>query len=1174
MFSPKNSKIMIVTHGLYPVPGHTVSGNGIRAWGLATGLADRGFEVLYATPEDTVHPHTPPKQLTLVPFEDKAAFCRLIDQYQPSVLIVGYWAYMHMIPEDIKIPIVMDLLAPWLLEADFQDNSGMEIEIRDYLTCLSRADFFLCCTMRQKAFHTAWLFAAGFPFKDIPLGVVPISADPNVPPRSFPPAGSEATGSPVVFLYGGVLWPWRSPEQWLTALLEILAREQNGRLQLIGGKYPLDPTGEEYSLNLPSGPEYDAVMEKLDLLPYDRMEDVFLQADIGIELSSGNIEREMSFSFRVIEYLRCGLPVICNDFLEIADKIKLYDAGWVLDRSDEAGLEILVKKILSGQADIAEKSRNAQRLVQEEFNIFKTIHPLARFCRHPEGYSKNKGGLLFQQEPCSPETPAGQPMETCLYRAAERKLKLNIPQLCQHLPVTPEPALLKPGQHPFEYQQQGLDSFLTLYDISGKSILEIGADDAVLLSRFAEKGMALGLGVNNWYWSGRDPKIVRVTENIMISWGDIRSLPVEDESFDIIFTIAAFEHIHELDIALQEMHRILKPGGIIYTCYGPIWSSAEGHHLWFERNGTWFKFSEPETTKPILDNYDHLMYDREEMAEKLSSRWDAAAVQEFLYQIYDNDHINRYMYSDYIRMFQNSLFELIKLENFLDFPITDDIKARLNEKYGSDNDFTCGSLEAVLKKKDVSNVGAEADIPEKRDEKDCQDTGDSAPDESETAAIEGSVRKKMSGGIDMLYRAVVHRLILPLIRRRKKKNLAMITREDLFPVDHGAAAKIYHTARVLSHDYDEVYLITQNREIFYVFTDGRFREERYPRLFKTLLYPGEQKLRTCLENKGIPGPDAFLFYPLRDANFKLRVLYLALQSRIIVFQAEFPAYMAACSWAIRVFGGRTSLVEHNIEYTRIQAAYDLSDHDTAYMKASEIRLCSHADHVITVSDKDTLGLINAGVPAEKITMIPHGVDLENFDAQGESSVSVRDKYGISADDIVLVFHGIFIYPPNREAAEMIGNTILPALNQKGYYPKCLAVGKYPPEQSAHPDLIYTGVADHVAPFIQAADIAVVPLMDGGGTRMKILEYFAAGIPVVATSKGAEGINVSPGRDILIKDSMDEFVDAVIELITHKEKRREIGNAGRRFVEHLDWHMIGKRYVSLYNGHDVQHHSKE
>ena len=86
---------------------------------------------------------------------------------------------------------------------------------------------------------------------------------------------------------------------------------------------------------------------------------------------------------------------------------------------------------------------------------------------------------------------------------------------------------------------------------------------------------------------------------------------------------------------------------------------------------------------------------------------------------------------------------------------------------------------------------------------------------------------------------------------------------------------------------------------------------------------------------GIPNKESFLFFPMLDPNFRLRVLYVALQKRISVYQAEFPAFIDACSWAYRLFGGIRSIVEHNLEYNRIADTYQLTDEVRDLMKAYE-----------------------------------------------------------------------------------------------------------------------------------------------------------------------------------------------------------------------------------------------
>ena len=286
----------------------------------------------------------------------------------------------------------------------------------------------------------------------------------------------------------------------------------------------------------------------------------------------------------------------------------------------------------------------------------------------------------------------------CLVKATKQKIKIPLEQLFKGLPLTPLPELLKSGENLLDYQQAPVKRFLQFANIHHRSLLEIGADDAILLSQFVLKGMRRGFGVNNWYWDHKTIKTVKVSEQIILSYGDIRDLPLEDGDFDLIFSVAAFEHIHELDVALKEMYRLLKPGGLVYSHFGPLWSSGIGHHLFFERKGQWHRFTEEESTLPILGNYEHLLFDREQMTLKLQTRWEPKDVDCFIYELYDNPHINRYMYADYLRMFDASPFQVIHLQNVGKTHLDPEVHEQLRMKFGPDNDFSCATLEVMLKK--------------------------------------------------------------------------------------------------------------------------------------------------------------------------------------------------------------------------------------------------------------------------------------------------------------------------------------------------------------------------------------------------------------------------------------------------------------------------------------------
>ena len=113
------------------------------------------------------------------------------------------------------------------------------------------------------------------------------------------------------------------------------------------------------------------------------------------------------------------------------------------------------------------------------------------------------------------------------------------------------------------------------------------------------------------------------------------------------------------------------------------------------------------------------------------------------------------------------------------------------------------------------------------------------------------------------------------------------------------------------------------------------------------------------------------------------------------------------------------------------------------------------------------------------------------------------------------------------------------------------------------NMTLTGFVDDVRPLIASSWVSLAPLRVGGGSRLKILEAMALGVPVVSTSKGAEGLEFSDSRDLLVGDTAEAFAGHVIRLLKDKQARQEIvENAYQRVKEMYDWGVIMPRFESL------------
>jgi glycosyltransferase involved in cell wall biosynthesis len=401
-----------------------------------------------------------------------------------------------------------------------------------------------------------------------------------------------------------------------------------------------------------------------------------------------------------------------------------------------------------------------------------------------------------------------------------------------------------------------------------------------------------------------------------------------------------------------------------------------------------------------------------------------------------------------------------------------------------------------------------------------------------------------------------------LLGRERGSGVMFVTRGDLFPADHGAAVRTVESARALARRGIKVGIVTDDRSRWYEFTADGVIPRKYPGWLRLVSLPGP--IAKLLHfSKDLPYSNSFLYLPLTDGSFFWRIMAASGVLQPAVLQAEFPAYAQPCIKAREVLECSVVLVEHNVEYDRMQTQVaELSPGQYTNLKAIEIDLCNRSDAVVCVSGNDRQKLAEDGVHSDLLHTVSHGVDLDQFDSPEVEDA--RSRFNIPKDSPLLVYHGTYSYPPNREALQIFADILLPGLEANGLECHLLAVGRDPPVSSPHPRIHMTGSVEKLAPWLKAADFAVIPLVDGGGTRMKIVDYFAASLPVISTGKGIEGIPVEPGKHALVLDDWDLFMAAIIELWNNPQKAHELAAAGRAMADQLDWDAAAKKYLSIYS----------
>ncbi len=258
--------------------------------------------------------------------------------------------------------------------------------------------------------------------------------------------------------------------------------------------------------------------------------------------------------------------------------------------------------------------------------------------------------------------------------------------------------------------------------------------------------------------------------------------------------------------------------------------------------------------------------------------------------------------------------------------------------------------------------------------------------------------------------------------------------------------------------------------------------------------------------------------------------------------------------------------EHNIESQIALRFYEKAAHPVLKqflhdqyrrMERFETALWRQADHVVTVSDQDREQVL-AACPDQNVTVVENGVDLEYFAFAPHAQNTPH-----------LVYTGSMDWLPNEDAVLYFAEHIFQQIRSR--YPQALftIVGRRPSDKVRRLGQIagihVTGTVDDVRPYYAGATALVVPLRIGGGSRLKILEAMSAGVPVLSTTIGCEGLDVQDDEHLLIADEPGLFAEKTIELLSRQDLQTRLSNNARiRVEEKYSWASMADRLAALYD----------
>jgi glycosyltransferase involved in cell wall biosynthesis len=401
---------------------------------------------------------------------------------------------------------------------------------------------------------------------------------------------------------------------------------------------------------------------------------------------------------------------------------------------------------------------------------------------------------------------------------------------------------------------------------------------------------------------------------------------------------------------------------------------------------------------------------------------------------------------------------------------------------------------------------------------------------------------------------------------RKRPRLLFLCQTLPFPPDEGVKIRTFNVLRLLSRDFDITGLC------FFRLTDGVARDKIRSRVgalrefasVEAFPIPQEHSrfrlVSDHLRSIWLRRPYTLFAYESRDFRQRLEQLVATTNPDLVhVDSLDLSAYLPVATRK------PTVCVHHNVESQLLRRRGkamrgplgNYLELQANLMQREEIEWGPKValNVMVSAQDRDSMAALS---PTSRTIVVPNGVDTRLF-----SMASREGRTGI-------VFVGGYTWQPNRDAMAYFCEEVLPRLRRGGFNGPVTWVGRAPEsvreEYRRNFGVVLTGYVEDIRPVVQGAACYVVPLRSGGGTRLKILDAWAMGMPVVSTSVGCEGLATEDGENILVRDDPSAFADAVQLVLRDPERQASLGRGARATAERLyDWEVIGREMLPHYHG---------
>jgi glycosyltransferase involved in cell wall biosynthesis len=331
---------------------------------------------------------------------------------------------------------------------------------------------------------------------------------------------------------------------------------------------------------------------------------------------------------------------------------------------------------------------------------------------------------------------------------------------------------------------------------------------------------------------------------------------------------------------------------------------------------------------------------------------------------------------------------------------------------------------------------------------------------------------------------------------------------------------------------------------------------------------------TVVVDRAVPPKSGLAFYARLAANLFSALPYSvathtspALRRAIAEHAANHRVDLWQCEWtpyaeALRVLNGvRWLVVAHNVESLIWQRYYE---RETNRLKRWYIGRQWHkfarferwalsaATRAIAVSPDDAARM-REDFGTERVAVVDNGVDTAYFRPTANARMAAQ-----------ILFVGSLDWRPNLDGVRLLLDCIFPDVRQRQPEARLCLVGRNPPEWLRREVRSMPGVELHadvpdVRPFLQRSSVLAVPLRIGGGSRLKILEALASGLPVVSTRIGAEGLCLKADEHLDVVEDVEAMAEALVRCLREPQRAKELAERGCRVVEErYDWQVLADK----------------